>query len=147
MHNFRRLPLLLWVLWSVGLFAMVTSLAIPTWTIWPLSANQGLGISRVQTLALPLGMLGFASNLPVFLYAARQRFQAKGQPHWLDRLDRWPGQLLAAVVPGALPAVALAIVLLVPSNSPLFSLVWPLGYLSAIVLLITFISGLVLAVL
>jgi hypothetical protein len=143
MRYLRRLPTLLWALWLVGLFAILTSLAIATWTLWPPPGTQGSAVSRGQILSPPLGMLGFALTFPALFYQTHHNSQASRSPHWLDR---WPGQLLAALVPAALPAVSLAIVLLVPPSSPVFSAVWPLGYFSGLVLFVTLIAGLVVAV-
>ena len=138
MRYFRRLPPLLRALWLLRLLFPLASLGLLAWTL-VVFREQEISTARAEAVGLALVMLAVACNWPVTVYSVRFERPARALP-WLST---WRGQLAAALGLAALPLGVVAVVLFIPTNSPLYSVEYLLTMLALLVFLAAYVRALV----
>jgi hypothetical protein len=137
MRDFRRLPSLLRVASILGLLFSIASLVLFVAMIVVFITSRRSSLqppadsSRMDDIALNLGMLGGACVFAVNAY--RTRFRQMDR--WSYRLNSWQSQVRAIGALAMLPLCAIILAVVIPQDSLAYLLVFGVSMLAALALL------------
>ena len=136
MQSFRRLPPFLRAVSGLGQLSLLASVGVMTWTYLATRDEDQSAASRGWNRGWAIGwsllVLGMAC-LPL-LVAYNARF-ARRPSRRAPLTDAWQTQAKVALALAMFPLCALVCALLIPSTSALFQVVYPLNFLSLLILM------------